>query len=43
VEEVVAGRLDPLTVDRGFLVGGDGPEGFEAAEVVEADDVVEGE
>ena len=36
------GRLDPLAVDGGLFFGGDGPVGFEAAEVVEADDVVEG-
>ena len=43
VEERLAGRFDPMTVYGGWLVGGDGPEGFEAAEVVEADEVVERE
>ena len=43
LEELVAGSLDPLAVDGGLLLGGDGPVGLEAAEVIEADDVVEGE
>ena len=40
-EELEAGSFDPLAVDRRFFFGGDGPVGLEAAEVVEADDVVE--
>ena len=43
LEEVMAGGFDPLAVDGGLFVGGDGPVGLEAAEVIEADDVVEGE
>ena len=43
LEKLQAGGLDPLAVDGGLLFGGDGPEGFEAAEVIEADRVVEGQ
>ena len=43
VEERVAWSLDPLAVDGGLFVGGDGPVRFEAAEVVKADFVVEGQ
>jgi len=39
----VAGGLDPLAVDGGFFIGGDGPVGLKAAEVVEAHHVIEGE
>ena len=41
LKELVAGRLDPLPVDRGVLVSGDRPVGLEAAKVVEADHVIE--
>ena len=41
-EELCAGALDPVAVDGGLFVGGDGPVGVEAAEVIEADDVVHG-
>src|SRR6185312_14576309 len=40
-EKFVAGGLDPFTNFGSVVGGGDGPVGFEAAEVVEADDVVE--
>src|SRR6185437_8767101 len=43
LEKLVAGGLDPLTVDGGLFVSGDGPVGLEAAEVVEADHVIERE
>src|SRR6185312_11191919 len=43
IEECLARSFDPMTVHGGRLVSGDGPEGFEAAEVVEADEVVERE
>ncbi len=39
-EERQPGRLDPLALDRRLLLGGDRPVGLEAAEVVEADDVI---
>ena len=41
IEERLAGRFDPVTVYGGWLIGSNGPEGFEAAEVVEADEIVE--
>ena len=42
-EERMAGSFDPVAIDGGFFLGGDGPVGFKAAEVVEADGVVERE
>ncbi len=41
-EKFRAGAFDPLAVDGGLFFRGDGPVGLEAAEVVEADDVVHG-
>ena len=41
-EELRARALDPFAMDGGFFFSGDGPVGLEAAEVVEADDVVHG-
>ncbi len=43
VEEGVTGSFDPVAVHGGLFVGGDGPEGFEAAEVIKANHVVERE
>ena len=39
----MARGFDPLAVDGGLFFCGDGPEGLEAAEVVEANGVVEGQ
>ncbi len=36
-----ARRFDPLAVDGGCILAGDGPVSFKAAEVIEANDVVE--
>ncbi len=41
LEKLGSGRFDPLAVLGGLVRSGDGPVGFESAEVVEADDVVE--
>ena len=41
LEKGRARGFNPLAVDGGFVLSGDGPVGLEAAEVVEADDVVE--
>src|SRR5271156_328669 len=42
LEELGAGSLDPLAMLGSLMTGGDGPEGVESTEVIQADDVVEG-
>ena len=43
LKKFVTGGLNPLAIDRSLLFGGDGPVGFEAAEVIEPNRVVKRE